>query len=53
MMLRNNVPSVTWAQFELCNTDPQTAFENMSRILLTTFSLEEKLFFIQTTTILV
>ena len=37
MMLRNNVPSVTWAQFELCNSDPQTAFENMCRILFNNF----------------
>ena len=37
MMLRNNVPSVTWAQFELCNSDPQTAIENMCRILFNNF----------------
>ena len=42
MMQRNNVPSVTWPQFELCNSNPQSSFESMCRILFNSFFFDGK-----------
>lgn len=42
MQQRNREPSITWAQFEICNLNHQVAFENMCRILFNSFFFDGK-----------
>lgn len=34
--------SITWSQFEICNSDARTAFENMCRFLFNSFFFDGK-----------
>ena len=37
MSNQNKAPNITWSQFETCNPDTRSAFENMCRFLFNTF----------------
>ena len=53
MNVQGSQHEISWTQFELCNANPQIAFENLCRWLFNEFFLTVRCFFIQNRIILV